>query len=672
MMIRFRMLYLLLLVWFSATVISGCGKSETWPLRLDSPTGSHVVQINCDANGSLIASVEDNSETVMLDSPLGLILAHGDTLGKQVELLSVKRNRGIERYEPVVGKSSRVELRWNELLLNLRESGSQLDFRLRVRSTDDGVAFRYELPSLKDGRDTVRILGERTTFRFPAGTRGWVKTVPNWNTASEYRYKDTLLCELQPDNQIGLPLLITTPDGEALLVHEAALENYAAMNLQPACDSTGAGVHVLLAPHPRESNTAVETTTPLKTPWRVLLLADHPGKLIESEMIPALNEPCRISDTRWIEPGIASWDWWSGQIVEEADFCTGSNDSTLRAYVDLAAEYRWAYTLVDAGWYGRAKDTEADITRPLPQINIPALVDYAAEKNVGILLWIHWKNTKHQMHEAFALYEKWGIKGVKIDYMNRRDQEMVQFYHDVLELAAQHHLLVNFHGAYMPTGIRRTWPNLVTREGVLGLEHVKEPGRIPYADHNLVLPYTRMVVGPMDYTPGGFRTVAPKEFVARESRPVVPTTTAHQLAMFVVYDSPLQVVADSPGAVRNAQGSEVLKEVPASWDETRFLDGEVGKSILLARRAGDVWWIGAMAGNEPFSKHFSLRRIFGDDAADSLWITKWTDGQNNNPHEVLVSSGEFSPQDTITIATPATGGVVLKVEKLQQTLRISG
>src|ERR1044072_8627122 len=267
--------------------------------------------------------------------------------------------------------------------------------------------------------------------------------------------------------------------------------------------------------------------------------------------------------------------------------------------------------LVDEGWYaphipGGARDAHVDITKTVPEIDLPGLVAYARARGVGLILWIHWKLARDQMEKAFPYYERLGIKGVKIDFMDRDDQEMVAFYHRVLKKAAEHHLVVDLHGAYKPTGLVRTYPNYLSQEGVLGAEYNKWSARVT-ATHNVTLAFTRMLAGPLDYTPAGFRNVTPAEFKPRDKGPLVMTTRAHQLAMYVVYESPLQMVADSPSAYRGQPGSEFLRVVPASWDETRVLEGKIGEAIVVARRRGREWFVGAMTNEQPREIRVPLR-----------------------------------------------------------------
>ena len=346
---------------------------------------------------------------------------------------------------------------------------------------------------------------------------------------------------------------------------------------------------------------------PATSPWRVLMIADDPGRLVESNMVVNLNPPSAIADASWIKPGKTAWDWWSGPVVKNASFQAGMNTETMKYYIDFSARNGFAYMLIDAGWSAPAPaPPEAtgpygqgtDLTKFKPEVNIPELVAYAKSKNVRIWLWAHWTAINRQRDEAFVQFEKWGIAGVKIDFMDRADQWMVNWYRDVAKKAAEHHLMLDYHGAYKPDGLRRTYPNVLTREGVMGAEYNKWSARETPA-HNVTLAFTRMLAGPMDYTPGGFDNVTREEFQARNEGPSVMGTRVHQTALFVVFESPLQMVADHPAAYDGQKELEFLKAVPTTWDETRVLNGRPPKFITIARRSGREWYVGSITNWDP-------------------------------------------------------------------------
>jgi alpha-glucosidase len=417
-----------------------------------------------------------------------------------------------------------------------------------------------------------------------------------------------------------------------------------------------------LSPHSDGDGLAVSGRAPLASPWRVVMIGDTPGRLIESTLILSLNDPPAFRDTSWIKPGKAAWDWWSGQLAEGVAN-PGMNDATMKHYIDFAAEFGLEYMLVDAGWYtpkawGEGADLKADITKTVPEIDLPGLVAYARERNVGLILWLNWIPTREQMDRAFPYYERLGVKGVKIDFMDRDDEEMVAFYHSVLKKAAEHHLVVDLHGAYKPTGLVRTYPNYLSQEGVLGAEYNKWSARVT-ATHNVTLAFTRMLAGPLDYTPAGFRNVTPAEFEPRDKGPLVMTTRAHQLAMYVVYESPLQMVADSPAAYRGQTGAEFIRFVPTSWDETRVLAGEIGKYIVVARRRGRVWFVGAMTNEEPRTLKVPLKFL----GRGPHTLDAFADGADaaRDPKQVSGSTSTVRAGGTLTLRLGPSGGYAARL-----------
>jgi alpha-glucosidase len=322
-----------------------------------------------------------------------------------------------------------------------------------------------------------------------------------------------------------------------------------------------------------------------------LQVATEPGKLIESTVLTSLNPDSQLKDTSWIRAGKASWDWWSGSLGRDGK--SAYNIETMKYYVDFAAESGFEYMLVDAGWF-----PQGDITRMNGRVDIPEVVRYAADKKIKIWIWLGYAETVKQMDEAFPLYEKWGVAGVKIDFIQRDDQEGIAFYYRTAEKAAEHHIMVDFHGCTKPTGMDRTWPNVMGYEAVLGMEQSKAGAR-DTPEHHVTLPFTRMLAGRMDYTPGGFNNVTRTEFEPRMEKPMVMGTRAHHLAMYVVFEAPFQMVSDHPAAYRGDASFDFVKAVPATWDETRVLGGVPGEYVTIARRHGAEWFLGSMCNSTP-------------------------------------------------------------------------
>jgi alpha-glucosidase len=376
-----------------------------------------------------------------------------------------------------------------------------------------------------------------------------------------------------------------------MAITEADMKGNAAMYLYNPGQPGRSRLESKISPSVSEADVAITGSLPHHSPWRVLLVSEEPARLIESNAILSLNPESAIQDTSWIRPGKSSWDWWSGSL--DAEGKRAFTTDNMKYYVDFSAKAGLEYMLVDAGWSSRD-----DITKMNGRVDIPELVRYAAAKNVKVWVWCYWSAVDAQMAEAFALYEKWGVAGVKIDFMSRDDQYMIEFYYRVAETAARHHLMVDFHGATKPTGMERTWPNVLGYEAVLGMEQSKWSTR-DNPDNHVTLPFTRMLTGRMDYTPGAFENVTKVEFEGRNRKPMAMGTRAHHLAMYVVYESPFQMVSDYPHAYEDQPAFEFIKAAPASWDETRGLNGVPGEYVTVARRRGNEWFLGSMTNWTP-------------------------------------------------------------------------
>jgi alpha-glucosidase len=572
-------------------------------LRISSP-GGQIVFILSDAvkthtmdpqSNDLRYSVDFHGKWLTDESVLGLKLEGQPTLGPGMNQLHAETGQHDETYTIPVGKTTNVRDHYNSARVDLADSsGRKLSVEIRV--FDDGVAFRYIVPD-QPGIHKVRIERELTQFRYPKDATIYPLILDGFQTPYEDEYQVRQVSGIHHDWLIGLPLLANVPGVGWVAVTEADIDNYAGMYLRK--DPQPFALHAELAPRVDQPGIAVDTDAPFATPWRVLLIGDQPGRLIESNIILNLNPPSEIADTSWIRPGKSAWDWWSGEAAPSVSFKPGMNTATMKHYIDFASASGFPYMLIDAGWaLADRKGSQdyaavADITRVTPEIDMPELLRYAKEKNVRLWLWSHWTSVDKYMNQAFPLFEQWGVAGVKIDFMNRDDQQMVAWYRHVVELAAQHHLMIDFHGAFKPDGLRRTWPNLITRESVMGKEYLKWSARTSPV-HNTTLPFTRMLAGPLDYTPGAFGNSNRENFVARNVMPMGLGTRAHELALYVVLESPLMMVSDYPEHYAGEHDFEFIKQVPTTWDEVRVLDGVPREFITLARRSGKDWYIGSI------------------------------------------------------------------------------
>ena len=614
--------------------------------RVRSPDGRVEAIIAIDREGRLTWHIRFDGKAVIAPSPLGLDLGPDGVLAQGLAVVAISRTRVDRRYTLVAGKTRNARDRCQQIRLDL-EDAKRRRLRLIVRAYDDGVALRYRV------RATV-IKAELTAFKFPADYTCWGFNMGRFNTAHEGHFLPVRASSIRQSDLYDVPLVCCT--GSAVFaIAQADLNNYPGMGLSGGAGAPG--VHIKLAPRPDDPTIAVRTRAAhdVLSPWRVVMVADQPGRLIESTIITNLNPPSRIADTHWIRPGKYAWDWWSGEIVSGVNH-PGMNDATIERFIDFAAELGLPYMLIDAGWYvtvdGEMGGPRADVLRSIPEIHLPALVEYAHQRHVGLWLWAHWKALQPKIDEAYALYQRLGIKGIKIDFLKRDDQDIVNWYHRLLAKAASHRLLVDLHGAYPPDGICRTWPHLLTQEGVKGAEYNKW-GATMTATHNVTLPFTRMLLGPMDYTPGGFRSVTPHDFVARNDLPLVQTTRGQALAMYVVYESPFQAVADTPDAYKDQPGTDFLAVVPTSWDETRVLAGEIGAFIAIARRSGRDWFIGAMTNEQARTLNLSLTFLREAPVRGKIYA----DG--DTPTALAISECTFTSDDTIDIHLADSGGAAI-------------
>lgn len=573
-------------VFLTALALAVASVAQAATLETTSPNGRASMQLS--AENALTYSVRFGDHTVLKDSRLGLSLK-GEAPWGAIKISTIAQRRVDSTWRPVWGKSATIRNHYNETRYLIRETASpRRALTLIVRAYNDGIAFRYVIPAHGTSRNFV-LTHEETTFNFADETEVWAGETKSYHHAYEQEFPHTQLAELKAGAHVVLPLLAHT-QGVYAAITEADLTDWAGMYLNP----NGKGFGVDLSPR-LDGEGLVRATLPHASPWRVIMLADRPGEFIESNIIENLNPPSRIKDTRWIKPGKSAWDrWWSAD--------TQMDKETIERYIAFASSMGFPYQLIDWKWYGEENKPDSDITRPVAALDLPAVLQFAKDHHVREWLWIHsgditrFKNAD-KLDAAFALYEKWGIAGVKIDFMDSNDQQMVNWYSEVLEAAARHHLMVDYHGAYVPTGLRVTWPNLLTREGVLGNEYYKFSTRSK-PTHRLTIPFTRMIAGPMDYTPGGFRNRSPEEW--KKTKPTeVMGSRAQELALFVVYYSPFTCLADDPKHYENQPGLEFLKVVPTVWDETRVLEGTVGEDIVVARRKGRNWYVGGMTADHP-------------------------------------------------------------------------
>ncbi|GHT51975.1 alpha-glucosidase [Bacteroidia bacterium] len=618
------------------------------PYTVTSPDKSIRVQV--EAGEQIQYSVTFNGRNIVEKSDLGFSFKGENDLQKGLHVVQATPSSHHEIWKPVVkSKHAQIADTYNELTLVTAEKADKrrrLDIIFRVY--DDGVAFRYKLYRSERIGDR-QLTKELTTFSIPGNPDAWVVEYGGYATFQEDEFKARKLDYVSEKTIAGLPFLMKYADDCWVAITEAEINDFAAFYL--GTNGQKNQLTTKLAPLPGEDEQGVKVrfADDAQTPWRVIMIGNTPGTLIESEIIQNLNPPCAIADPSWIKPGISAWDnWWSGGIKMEMP--------VIKEFIDFASEMGWPYMLVDAQWYGQYNRPEADICQPAPHINMPEILAYAKSKNVRIWVWIYSAdvNRNDAYKKAFPLYKEWGIAGVKIDFIDRDDQEMVNWLHDIVRCAADNHILVDFHGANKPDGIIRTYPNLLTREGVMGSEYYKFTNNMS-PEHNVKLAFTRMLTGGMDYTPGGFNNVTQSNF-RQQSPTLVADTRAAELAKFVVYESPYMVVCDHPKFIRGQPGADFLKIVPNIWDNIKFLGGSPTEYVAIAKQSGSSWFIGVL--NNSVEKEITLNTKFL--SAGKYTIEIWADAKdaNKNPKNIAKTTQTIEAGKPLKVKLAVAGGYV--------------
>lgn len=634
--------------------------------KIESPDKKITVEVK--NSESLTYSVTFDGKVVVAESPMGFQFKGEPDMSGNFEVKNdAKVKSGVEAWTPVVrNKHAECSVPYNELALVLKEkSGQYRKMDLTFRVMNDGVAFRYGLygvPVLGNRE----IMKELTGYNIPEESSLWIPDFAYEDEGKSYKssqegvFIKTPVKDIKTEIHAGLPGLIEIDKENYLAVMEADLNNFPAFylgrNSEPAngyqmletkltpiwgCDETG--------PKARFAEK-------VQSSWRVVMVGHNPGKFIESEILRSLNPDCKITDTSWIKPGMCAWDhWWSAECKMEQD--------VIKQYIDLASHEGWPYMLIDWTWYGPYCVPEADILDVAPQLNMPEIISYAKSKNVDIWLWLRCEdaNNNDQYKDAFPEYYKWGVKGVKIDFMDRDDQDMVNWYHRIIKACADNQLMLDLHGAYKPDGIERTYPNMLTREGVLGAENYKW-GEKMTPEHNVTLAYTRLLTGQMDYTPGGFLNVTAKEFKG-QSPTLVSNTRAAELSKFVIYESPYTVVCDHPDNIYNQVGEDFLQIVPTTWDDIKFIGGTIDTYVALAKKSGNSWFIGAL--NNSQARTIALDLSFLPNG--KYTIEYWADGKNANKKatDCVHKSIPFTVSDnntTLKVNLANAGGYVAVIK----------
>lgn len=615
----------------------------------------------------------DAGDTPLLaPSPVAMTLEGGEVLGQNARVVRTKKSSVDQTIASPLYKKNRVVERYNQLTLSFRG-----DFGLVVRLYDDGLAYRFTT----DRKGTLRVEDECVAFTFPSDCRAVVPYVARGKefdfesqffNSFENTYTTAPITELNPGRLIFLPALVELDGGYKLVITEADLEGYPGLYLRGNGETPE--LRGVFAPYPkreeqgghnrlqmlvREREGYIASTVGSRAfPWRTVIVAREDRELLDNDMVYRLAPESRIEDTSWIRPGKVAWDWWNDWNLYGVDFRAGINTETYKYYIDFAAAHGIEYIIMDEGWAQRAK---ANLFLINPDINLEELVAYADGKNVGIILWASYNSIVKNPEKAMSHYARMGFKGFKIDFINRDDQQAVKFCERMAKIAAENHLLIDFHGVYKPAGIQRTYPNVLNFEGVAGLEQLKwSPEDYDEVTYDVTIPFVRMVAGPMDYTQGAMRNAVRRNYRPVGSEAMSQGTRCRQLAEYAVFEAPLTMLCDSPSNyMAETECTEFIAEFPTVWDETIPLCGEIGEYVAVARRHGETWYVGALTNWDERDLDLDLGFIGGGE------MTVFQDGINADraARDYKKTSARIPADGIVRIHMAPGGGWVAKITR---------
>lgn len=635
---------------------------------LRSPSGR--LQTAVTAGETLTYDLSLDGRTLMEPSELALVLDDGTVWGRNPRVAKVRRTSVDTTLPSPLYRSAEVRDRYNALTLHMK-GGWSVEFR----AYDDGVAYRFA----SDLSKPFNIADERVEYRFPhdfEATVPYVRAGADGNWESQYHnsfentYTTAPLTGLIPGRLAFLPLTVSTGDGVRICITETDLNAYPGLYL---CNSDGdTALEGRFAPYPAEvvaggynniqyrvakrAAYIAEVPAPRTFPWRIAVVGTD-TEIAASDLSYLLAVPSRIDDTSWICPGKVAWDWWNAWNIEGVDFRAGINTPTYKYYIDFAAEKGIEYVILDDGW---AAGKGEDLLEINPDIDLPEIVGYAARKGVGIILWAGYRAFDRDMERVCAHYAAMGVKGFKVDFMDRDDQLATAFNHRAAETAARHRLVLDLHGTHKPAGLNRTWPNVLNFEGVHGLEQMKwSPATVDQVRYDATIPFIRQVAGPMDYTQGAMRNATRHAYHPCNSEPMSQGTRCHQLALYMVLDSPLNMLCDSPtNYLREPECTEFIAAVPTVWDETRILEGRMGEYIVTARRKGSVWYVGGITDWTPRELEIDLAQLGTGEAKIELFA----DGINADRKASDYRKSNLHAAGRLKIRLAPGGGFAARVE----------
>lgn len=652
---KFKVLLLLCLTLPFYAALAQSGKTY----QVKSPDSK--ISINITAGSVVNWSVKHEDTEVITPSAISMTLDNGEVLGKNAVVKKAAAFSGNAVINTPIYKKTSVQDSYNQLTISFKG-----DYGLVFRAYNDGVSYRF----ITQKKGEITVVNEEANFNFKDDYKAFLpfasdyRNKDKFTTSFESHYDNISLSAIKKDTLAFLPVLVDVGSPKKAVILEADLQDYPGMYLTPG---EGKNLHGVFAKYPTEeailrinyvvnkrADYIAKTSGTRSFPWRVVVISTEDKQLVDNDMMQKLAAPSQITDYSWIKPGKVAWDWWNDWNITHVDFKAGINVPTYKYYTDFAAANKLEYIIIDEGW---SDDFDLNKTK----LDVQQVVDYAKQKNVGVILWSTWYAITRDTEGFMEKFEKMGVKGFKVDFIDRDDQKAVSSLFDIAKKAAAHHLLIDYHGMYKPSGMQRTWPNIINCEGVKGLENMKwgvdnQPG------YDVSIPFIRMMSGSMDYTPGGMRNASKAAFRPVNSNPMTQGTRSHQLAMYTIFEAPLQMLSDNPTIYRREQEStDFIAAVPTTFDATVALDGKVGDFVSIARKKGTTWYAGAMTNWN--ARDITVDLSFLGDGNYKAIVFEDGVNANRDAADYTTKTITVTAKDKLSIKMASGGGWAARFEK---------
>lgn len=631
------------------------------------------LKVNISVGNTIEYSVSHNGDLMIANSPISMSLTNGMSFGVNPRIAKLSTKTLNDTITASVYKRKEIADTYNELILKFKEG-----FSLVFRAYNDGIAYRF----ISDLKKPFEVKSEEVNFNFPTDQRAYIPYVQiikepiekQFYNSFENTYQHINISQWDKKRLAFLPLVVEGVNGKKVCITESDLTNYPGMYLYNRNGSTN--LSGVFAPYPKDIKQGghnmlqgeVQSAEPYiaryngatNFPWRIIIVSENDKELADNDMVYKLATPNKLADASWIKPGKVAWDWWNDWNLYDVDFRSGINNETYKYYIDFASQHGIEYVILDEGW---AVNLQADLFQVVPEIDLKELVDYANKKNVGLILWAGYYAFNKDIEGICKHYSEMGIKGFKVDFMDRDDQPMVDFHYRAAEIAAKYHMMLDYHGTYKPTGLQRTFPNVINFEGVHGLEQMKwSPESVDQVTYDVTIPFIRMVAGPLDYTQGAMRNASKGNYRPINSEPMSQGTRCRQLAEYIIFESPLNMLCDNPSNyMREKECTEFIANVPTVWDNTIALNGKIGEYITIAREKDDVWYVGSLTNWDARTLDVDLSFL----GEGSFKAEVFKDGANadRSGHDYKKEVIDIPSDRKLSIPMASGGGYVMKIYK---------